>query len=291
MIKDFIKYLSYEKRYSEHTIKSYKTDIEQFCQFIVSHTDKKYTEDHKIIRLWIIKLDENGNSSRTINRKISSLKTYYKYLIKENIIKLNPLEKVNSPKVNKNLPQFVSEDDIKLLFTKITYPDDFKGIRDQLILELLYFTGIRLSELQNLQTKDIDFNAKSIKVQGKRQKERIIPISDNLIHLINIYIKRKKELSVETDQEYLFITDKGKKIYEKLIYRTVKNYLQQVTTINKKSPHILRHTFATHLLNKGADLNAIKELLGHANLSATQVYTHNTIDKLNQIYKQAHPRA
>ena len=291
MITNFLKYLKYEKRYSKHTIISYENDLMQFTSFCQKITDNKIIKDHKIIRSWIITLMEEKYSSRSINRKISSLKTYYKYLLKEKEIKTNPLEKIISPKNNKNIPQFIPEEDIEKLFLEEIFSTDFPGTRDRLIIELLYSTGIRLSELANLKISDIEFERKLIKVLGKRQKQRIIPITNLIIDILNKYLLLKNKLPVNSNMQYLLITNKGKKIYNKLIYRTVKKYLSLTTTVSKKSPHILRHTFATHLLNKGADLNAIKELLGHANLSATQVYTHNTYEKLNQIYKQAHPRA
>ena len=212
-------------------------------------------------------------------------------MLKEKKIKTNPLEKIISPKNNKNIPQFIPEEDIEKLFSEELFSNDFPGTRARLIIELLYSTGIRLSELANLKISDIEFERKLIKVTGKRQKQRIIPITNLIVEIINKYLLLKNKLPINCNMQYILITNKGKKIYDKLIYRTVKKYLTLITTVNKKSPHILRHTFATHLLNKGADLNAIKELLGHANLSATQIYTHNTYEKLNQIYKQAHPRA
>ena len=291
MVIKFLKYLKYEKRYSKHTFISYTNDLKQFHSFCKERTNNEIITDHKIIRSWIIQLMEENLSHRTINRKISTLKTFYKFLLKEGAIKINPLEKIISPKNNKNLPQFVPEDDMNKLFNSDIFPNDFSGIRDRLIIELLYSTGIRLSELQNLKITDIDFSRKLITVTGKGNKQRIIPVTDLIINVINQYLDAKNKLSIIYDKKYILITNKGKKIYEQLIYRTVTKYLQLVTTISKKSPHVLRHTFATHLLNQGADLNAIKELLGHSNLSATQVYTHNSYTKLNQIYKLAHPRA
>ncbi len=289
MTDKFFRYLETEKRYSKHTLLSYKTDLEQFFAF--ANNSQSIVEDFNTIRGWIIFLMENKNSTRTINRKISTLKTYYKYLMREGKIEKNPLDKIVSPKMDSKLPQFVPEEDLEHVFSDDIFGKDFAGLRDMLVVEMLYTTGIRLSELRNLKHADVDLSQKTIKVLGKRQKERIIPITNNLIQTITSYISEKEELPFEVEQKYLLITDKGKHIYEKKIYRIVNHYLSLVTTISKKSPHILRHSFATHLLNNGADLNAIKELLGHANLSATQVYTHNTFEKLNKIYNQAHPRA
>jgi len=289
MIDKFFRYLETEKRYSKHTLLSYKTDLEQFFAF--ANNSQSIVEDFNTIRSWIIFLMENENSTRTINRKISTLKTYYKYLMREGRIGKNPLDRIVSPKMDSKLPQFVPEDDLEHIFSDDIFGKDFAGQRDRLVVEMLYTTGIRLSELKNLKHADVDLSNKTIKVLGKRQKERIIPITDNLIQTLTSYISEKEKQPFAVEQKYLLITDKGKQIYEKKIYRIVNHYLSLVTTISKKSPHILRHSFATHLLNNGADLNAIKELLGHANLSATQVYTHNTFEKLNKIYNQAHPRA
>jgi len=245
-----------------------------------------------MIRSWIVSLVSNSISSRTINRKISTLKSYYKFLLKENIVKTNPMVKIISPKTNKNIPEFVAKEKMDILFDDIEFGNDFEGTRNRLIIELFYFTGMRLTELIELKDKDIDENNQRLKVLGKRNKERIIPFSNVLLDSIKNYrLAKDKILEGKESNNYLFITSKGKKIYEKLVYRVVNSYLGKVSTLKKKSPHVLRHTFATHMLNNGADLNAIKEILGHANLSATQVYTHNTVEKLKSIYKQAHPRA
>ncbi|RLD66466.1 MAG: integrase [Bacteroidetes bacterium] len=292
-IESYLKYLKFEKRYSSHTIRAYTDDLQQFKSFIQSHSElnvQSLTEiDHRLIRKWIIYLYNNNLSSRSINRKISSLKKFYKFLIQNQIIEINPLDKVILPKINKKLPKFIKQEEIANLFDKIDFPDSFEGIRDKLILELFYGSGMRLSELISLKERDINLSDLTIKVLGKRNKERIIPFPKYLTHSISEYIQIKNADNLNND--ILLVTSKGKKAYPKLIYRIVTKYLGLVTTNENKNPHILRHTYATHLLNNGADLNAIKELLGHANLSATQIYTHNTFKKLNKIYKLAHPRA
>lgn len=290
-ISEFCDYLSHQKRYSIHTVSAYKKDLEQFNQFLISDFDtNSFSEANShIVRSWIVQLIENDISPRSINRKISTLKSFYKYLLKNNEIEINPLLKVITPKTSKRLPVFVGESEITNLFTQIEFPNDYEGSRDNIILELFYATGIRLSELVNLQLNSIDYHNSTIKVIGKRNKERIIPFGNNLkLKIDNYLVERKK---IKNPDSQLFLTKVGKKIYPKLVYRVVKHYLSLVTTVSKKSPHVLRHTFATHMLNNGADLNSIKEILGHSNLSATQVYTHNTIEKLKNIHKQAHPKA
>jgi integrase/recombinase XerC len=292
-IESYLKYLQFEKRFSPHTIRAYTDDLHQFNSFVQLSTDSNNQDlaiiDHSIIRKWIIHLYNKNISSQSINRKISGLKKFYKYLVSEQTIEINPFDKIISPKASKKLPEFIKQSEIIKLFDQIKFADNFKGQRDKLILELLYGSGMRLSELINLKESDINSIDSTIKVLGKRNKERIIPLPEYLIELINKYIQVKN--SKLLDNDYLLVTEKGKKAYPKLIYRVVTGYLGLVSTNDSKSPHTLRHTYATHLLNNGADLNAIKELLGHANLSATQIYTHNTFKKLNRIYKQAHPRA
>ena len=289
MYKDlFLKYLQFEKRFSVNTIKSYENDLIQFTDFFGSDI---HLADDKIIRNWVVNLMEKDFSVLTVNRKISTLKTFYKFLLREGYIKSNPMDKVTAPKIKKKLPSFVDEKQMTILLDDYSFGEDFKGIRNRTIIEMFYNTGIRLSELIGLKHNSVDLVNKTIKVLGKRNKERIIPVHISFNKLLEQYT-RVKELEFGNYQnDYFFVTDKGNKLYEKFVYRIVNKYLNLVTTIEKKSPHILRHTFATHLLNHGADLNAIKELLGHANLSATQVYTHNTFEKLKTIYKQAHPRA
>jgi integrase/recombinase XerC len=284
----FITYLSSEKRFSEHTIKSYTTDLKQFTSFLSSEfqiIDEINEISFQIIRTWIASLLEKGINPRSVNRKISTLKTYFKFLIREGKLIENPMIKVVAPKSKKRLPVFVKEDQIASLLNEVQFEEGFVGQRNKLIIELFYVTGIRLSELINIKISDVDFNSQSIKVLGKRNKERIIPLSSTTINSLNNFIENNQK------NHFLFTNLDGMKLYTKLVYRLVNKYIAKISSVNKKSPHILRHTFATHMLNNGADINAIKELLGHANLSATQVYTHNTIEKLKTVYKQAHPRA
>lgn len=297
MEKDkFINYIQFEKRYSPHTVTAYRTDLEQFYEFL----DKQYgiscitDVNHSIIRSWVVFLLEKEISPRSINRKITTLKSYYKFLIKEGTIDQNPISKIITPRTSKRLPVFVEKEKMDILLDEIDFGEGFPALRDRLILEMFYATGIRLSELVNLKESDIDFHYSTIKVLGKRNKERLIPFSDKFGKLLKTYLHSRGEAinDVSTiSPVHVFITNAGRKIYPKMVYRIVTAYLGQVTTIEKKSPHVLRHTFATHLLNNGAELNAVKELLGHANLSATQVYTHLTIEKLKKIYQQAHPKA
>ncbi|HBF88427.1 MAG TPA: integrase [Bacteroidales bacterium] len=293
MYKDsFLNYLQYIKRYSDHTVKSYQIDLTQFISFCQENNVMDEAKaDYKLVRLWIVSLMESENSARSVNRKISTLRTYYKYLLKEKIVERSPLQKIIPPKSLKSLPSFIEEKSMNALLDNVSFTDDFEGVRNKLIIEMFYCTGARRFELINLLVKNINFQNSTIKVLGKRNKERIIPFNTELKNLIELYNLKRNELEVIENSEFLFLTKSGKKIYPELIYRVVKSYLSLVTTSEKKSPHVLRHTFATHMLNRGAELNAIKELLGHSNLAATEVYTHNTFEKLKQIYKQAHPRA
>lgn len=290
-ISDFCDFLQHQKRYSSHTVLAYQKDLKQFNQYILTEFEIDDFNQVKsvFIRSWIVSLIEEGISPRTINRKISSLKSFYKYLLKKNNVTTNPLLKIVTPKTSKRLPVFIGENEIYDLFNSIDFENTYEGIRDKLILELFYATGVRLSELIELTFNSIDLNNNTIKVLGKRNKERIIPFGENLKKLLIKYLETRKTFNLEND--YLFLTKNHKKLYPKLVYSMVNSYLSRVTTATKKSPHVLRHTFATHMLNNGADLNTIKEILGHANLSATQVYTHNTIEKLKNIHKQAHPKA
>ena len=290
-IDRFIEYIGFEKRFSAHTVKAYQSDLVQFYVYLRKEYQIESVKEvnQHIIRSWVVQLIEDNISSRTVNRKLSSLKSYFKYLKKEGYVELNPMQKVIAPKTSKRLPVFVEKDSMDLLLDEIDFGEGFEAARDRLILDLLYSTGMRLSELISIEISAIDLYNNSIKVLGKRNKERIIPLSPIVINSIRAYLILRKEETTEGD--FLFVTTTGKNIYAKLVYRIVNSYLSKVTTLNKKSPHVLRHTFATHMLNKGADLNAIKEILGHSSLSATQVYTHNTIDNLKSIYKTAHPKA
>jgi integrase/recombinase XerC len=289
---DFLQYIRYIKHYSSHTVLAYQKDLEQFFIFCSYSPDsEEVLIDHHQIRMWIIHLMETGHTARSTNRKISSLRSYFRFLLKEGVVKANPVTRVLTPKAGKKLPVFVNEQQMDNLLDQVSFGTDFTGIRNRLIIETFYQTGMRLTELINLGVHDIDFAQRSIKVLGKRNKERIIPLSPEYILLLQDYLAaRSKEIS-QSAEDRLFITRAGVRLYPRLVYRVVRHFLSLVTTSDKKSPHVLRHSFATHLLNRGADLNAIKELLGHANLSATEVYTHNTFEKLKSVYKQAHPRA
>lgn len=291
MAERFLQYLLTEKRFSKHTVNAYNSDINQFLEFLESNFEiNNHIEvNDKIVRSWLVQLSDQGLSARSINRKISSLKSLYKFELRSGRIKNNPAINIHGPKVEKRLPSFIEEKEMRSLFEKIEFEDSFKGIRDKLILEIFYQTGMRLSELRNLKVNDIDFSKKMLKVLGKRNKERLIPLHSQSLMYLSKYIKlRTKE--AKFSHSFLILNNKGEQAGKKFVYRTVNSYLSKVTTSTKKSPHVIRHTFATHMLNKGADLNTIKELLGHANLAATQVYTHNTINKLKTVYKQAHPK-
>ncbi|MDD3741848.1 MAG: tyrosine-type recombinase/integrase [Bacteroidales bacterium] len=296
-IEVFIKYLSYEKRYSEHTIKSYETDLIQFRNFVLSESesknlDKALIPDFNLIRKWMINLNNSGCTSVTINRKLSSIKSYIRFLKKEGIVFKDPFEKIISPKNKRRLPEFIQVAQMNKLDSIEFFSNDFSGLRDKFIIEMFYNTGMRLSELIELKHGDINLSGENVKVFGKRKKERIIPLNFYTINIYNKYCQLKNESGFSVDKNsYLFVTDKGNKMYGNFVYRKIVYYLGLVTGIDKKSPHVLRHTFATHMLNNGADLNVIKELLGHAGLAATQIYTHNSFEKIKNIYKRAHPRA
>jgi len=290
-IDNFLIYLQAEKRYALHTLKAYKNDLNQFHAFC-QNSGKEGMELHfKTIRSWVVHLMDCGYSSRTVHRKLTSLSSYCKYLIKEGHLESNPMDKVLKPKLNLRVPAFVEEGRMDHLLDDFEFGEDFTGIRNRLVLDLLYQTGMRRSELIGLGIGSINREERSLKVKGKRDKERIIPINGELVEAVEQYLVRREEVRNTLSGDRLILTQKGAPAYDKLIYRIVEKYLGLITTLDKKSPHVLRHTFATHMLNRGADLNAIKELLGHANLSATQVYTHNTYKKLKSIYNQAHPRA
>ncbi len=290
MIESFLRFAQYEKRYSAHTIKSYENDLNQLRNFIEDHIEIQDLSHHDI-RSWIIHLSENGTSPRSINRKLATLKSFYKFLLSREIISKNPTDRLKPLKTASRLPEFIKENEITHLLDHITFDDSFEGKRDQLILELLYGSGIRLSELIGLTKPQINFYDHSIKVLGKRNKERVIPINENLVKYIKTYNTVRDQFATNESSDFLLITKDGKPLYPMLVYRIVKKYLSLITTQSKKSPHVLRHTFATHLLNKGADLNSVKDLLGHSSLAATQVYTHNSLEKLKSVFEQAHPKA
>lgn len=291
VISDFENHILYEKRFSQHTVTAYINDIRQFQDFLNgSFTGVELTGvSFRHIRSWIVSMIDGKVQARSVNRKISALNSLFKYLVRNNIIKNNPAEKVVLPKVKKQLPYFVDEKSMSRLFDEADFGEGFTGIRNFLIILLFYMTGIRLSELISLQLSFVDFSSSTIKVLGKRNKERLIPVEKGLVSAIREYLSFRE--SVETAETTLFITNSGKKLYPKLVYRVVTSYIKLASPVEKRSPHVLRHTFATHLLNNGACLNAIKELLGHSNLAATQVYTHNSFEKLRSIYNNAHPRA
>ena len=288
----FINYLKYEKRYSHLTAIAYKKDLDQFEEFFVKTIGDFNVEEinDKTVRLWIIDLMDKGNTARTVNKKVSALKSFNKYLMRMEVLSENKLVNVIVPKIRKKLPQFVEEKQLIHLLDDGFFGVDFESLRDKLIISLLYGSGIRLSELMHLKDSDMFTSEYLIKVLGKRNKERIIPYPRSLNVLIEQY-KTERTRLFGSPVPFLLLTAKGEPAYEKLIYRAVSKYLTLVTTIDQKSPHVLRHTFATHLLDRGADLNAVKEMLGHANLSATQIYTHTSLDKIRKVYKQAHPRS
>lgn len=293
--QEFLNYIRQEKRYSGNTLKSYDTDLIQFQtylseQFQLNDLSKA---DHQMVRSWLVSMIEKGISARTINRKISCLKSFYKFLSRDGLINTNPMPRVISPKTGKNLPEFVKETDMDKLLQEISFEDDFEGIRNKSIILTFYLTGIRISELINIKITDIDMSGQQIKILGKRNKERMVPMPEHLKTTLSEYLDKRSGIPDSGPQAnpYLFITNRGKQTYQKLVYRIINKYLSYVSTNSKKSPHTLRHSFATIMLNKGAELNSIKEILGHSSLSATQVYTHNSIEKLIHIYKQAHPRA
>ena len=290
-IQDFIQYISLEKHYSNHTVTAYENDLNTFSRFLIEQFEITNMADvnRDMVRSWIIKLIEEGNANLTINRKLSTLKSFYNFLIKSGTVKTNPVKNINSLKIPSSLPHFLTKEKMNRYYDSKADISDFNTLRDFLVVDLLYTSGMRLSELINLKIDDINLNENTLKVTGKRNKERIIPFSNREKEYIIRY-EEMKRTTFAAENPFLVVTNKGKKAYPKFIYRLVENNLSGLTS-SKRSPHILRHTFATHMLNEGADLNTIKEILGHANLSATQVYTHNTIEQLKSIYNQAHPRA
>jgi len=292
MIDSFLKYLQFEKRVSRHTLLAYKTDLQQFSAFIQTTFAefKPEAADYGMIRSWIINLVEGKIEALSVNRKIACLRSFYKFLLRQECISKDPMLKIKGLKTKKQLPSFVKEGDMIALLDHSEFNGGFRSIREKLVLELFYATGIRLSELISLKENQIDLRNQTIKVIGKRNKERVIPFSKGIVPIINEYISiRNKEIEVK-DHGFLFVTDKGEPCYPMLIYRSIKTYLKN-TSSEKQSPHVLRHTYATHLLNKGAEINAVKDLLGHSSLAATQVYTHNSMEKLKKVFDQAHPKA
>ena len=292
-IQSFLDYLKFEKRYSGHTLISYETDLKDFFTFLKAtfgDTPLK-SISHTFIRSWLAHLKENGLQAKSINRKISTLKSFFKYHLKNGVIEETPMNKIITPRNSKRLPVFIKEVEIARLITSLQNTEDWKGLNVKMLITLFYVTGMRLSELINVKEKQVDSSKLQIKVLGKGNKERIIPLNIELIKMIQEY-KQLKKKEFENPEDYLLVTEKGKKMYSKYVYLLVKSHLsKELKTLDKKSPHVLRHSFATHLANNGADLNAVKELLGHSSLASTQIYTHNTIEKLKNVYKKAHPKS
>jgi integrase/recombinase XerC len=285
----FIEYLQFEKRYSKHTIISYQNDLEQFFQFLLSQYE---TADIKqitpsMVRTWLAELKGDEMTAKSINRKISTLKSFFKFQLRQGLVATSPMTTITSPKISKRLPSFVEEKHLDTLFNHVEFTDDWEGSTKKIVMQLLYNTGMRLSELISLKESQIDYSYKQIKVLGKGNKERIIPVNAELLNSLKQYADSKPEGSVEN----IFVSKKGKQLQPRYVYGFVRENLGLVTTVKKKSPHVLRHSFATHLMNNGAELNAVKELLGHSSLAATQIYTHNTIEKLKEVFAKAHPKA
>jgi integrase/recombinase XerC len=290
---DFLQHIRYEKRLSHHTLVAYENDLLQFTEFLQEHHHSVLPAqaDHLLIRAWIVYLVEDKLDKSTVNRKIATLRSFYGYLLRRQLIAIDPMQKIVALKMSKKLPTFVEEKPMATLLDDIEFPDDFIGLRDKLVLELLYGTGIRLSELTGLKPADVNLYDRTITVLGKRNKHRIVPLTPPLFELVEQYQQQKTIFfDGNADPSTLIVSDKGIAAYPMLIQRIVNKYLSLVTTLNKKSPHVLRHTFATHLLNRGADLNAIKDLLGHSSLAATQIYTHTSLDQLKKAHDQAHPK-
>lgn len=292
IIQPFLDFLKFEKRYSRHTILSYQNDLVSFFDYLTVQYGSYDLESlsHIYIRSWLASLKDEDLKARSINRKISTLKSFFRYQIKIGLLTKSPMLKIIAPKNERRLPQFVADKDLATLFNHVEFPDDWNGKTERLLLVLFYNTGMRLSELIQLKKSQVSHSSSTIKVLGKGNKERVIPVTNSVLNNIKSYLKERRESGLD-QADVLMVSSKGKALAPRQVYSIVKKYLSLVTTIEKRSPHVLRHSFATHLTNNGADLNAVKELLGHSSLAATQVYTHNTIEKLKNIYKQAHPKA
>jgi integrase/recombinase XerC len=293
MVEQFLRYLEFEKRYSAHTINAYENDLTAFFEFTANrfHLSDFRKADYKMIRGWITKLMDDKVSARSVQRKISALKAFYRYQLREGNIDANPTVKVILPKMSKRLTPFIPKSYMDEVFDDDNFTDTFSGFRDKMIMDMLYATGMRRMELVRLKESDVDLSNQTIKVVGKGNKMRHIPIPSGLKSHINEYRYMKNKEFGSSNSGSFLVTDTGKAVYEQFVYRKVRHYLSLLNKLEKRSPHVLRHTFATHLLDEGADINAVKELLGHSTLTATQIYTHNTIENLKTIYKQAHPRA
>ena len=291
LISKFLDYLTFQKRYSGHTITAYRNDLNSFADSIEAffELDDALVITRRMISSFIADLAESGITARSINRKLSSIQSFYGFLMKEGLLDSNPAKSIQRPKTSSHLPSVMRSDQVKELFNPELFGNDFEGMRNYAMLSVLYACGLRRDELINLKLSDIDFHSGQLKVLGKRNKERIIPIAEELIQVLKKYIDERNALA--NSEPYVFLTIKAQKIYPSLVYDIVKNYLSKVTTMEKRSPHVLRHTFATHLLNEGANLQSIKELLGHSSLATTQVYTHTSLEKLKDVYNHAHPRS
>jgi integrase/recombinase XerC len=289
--ESFLQYIRTEKRYSRHTVTAYKNDLDQFVTWLEEGRPGAglVSVARSDVRGWMVSLLEGGATPGTVHRKMSALRTLFRYMRKHGLISADPVAGLHLPRKPKQLPVFVAEEALEKLLDEFSFGDNFSGVRDRTVVEFLYLTGMRRSELISLRDTDVDLSAGQVRVTGKRDKQRVIPLAAGFIKSLKSYLTLREEKGFSGG--WFFVTDKGNKMYDRAVYNIVNRYLAMVTTIEKKSPHVLRHTFATHMLNRGADLNSIKELLGHASLSATQVYTHNTFEQLKKIYKQAHPRA
>ena len=296
MIEGFLNYLTHERAYSLHTVKGYESDLREFGAYLANTENvlELADVDADLIRRWAVKLMEGGCKATSVNRKLSALRTFYKYLLRQGEIEVSPMQNVRGPKKKKPLPQFVREADMDRLLDDALRDDSWQGVRERVIIQLFYETGIRLSELVGLDEEDVDFARKAIKVMGKRNKQRVVPLGDGLVQSLKVYIEKKSEefgCSSVLNPQPLFVTDKGTRVYPGWVYLLVRRNLSQVVTLKKRSPHVLRHTFATAMLNNSADLEAVKELMGHESVSTTQIYTHTTFEELKKVYSQAHPRA
>ncbi len=292
MIDSFLNYLRFEKRFSPHTVLSYQNDLSQYERYLKeTYEEETSAASYSMVRSWIVSLVEKELDALSVNRKIACLRSYYKFLLRQEIIQKDPMIKIRVLKTKKKLPHFVKEPDMASLLDQPSFAENHDGWRERLILELLYGTGMRLSELINLKENQVNLRERTIRVLGKRNKERVIPFSDSLVSVVQGYLKvRNKEVAV-SDHGCLIVNSTGGKCYPMLVYRVVTKHLGEFSSVEKKSPHVLRHTYATHLLNKGAEINAVKDLLGHSSLAATQVYTHNSMEKLKKVFDQAHPKA
>ncbi|MFT3681413.1 MAG: tyrosine-type recombinase/integrase [Ferruginibacter sp.] len=292
LVKSFLSYLQFQKRYSQHTVISYHNDLRSFFEYIqIQFGDTALADiSTSFVRSWLASLKDEGMESKSINRKISALKSFYKYQLIQGVVAKSPMSAIISPKVKKRLPQFVNEKDMVQLFAETSFPDTWEGKTRRLILEIFYATGMRRAELVNLKETQVDQGNCTIKVLGKGNKERVLPVNKELMSHLESYMADKRRELEHFDTQVVLVNEKGKKLDPRRVYTVVKESLSSVTTVEKKSPHVLRHTFATHLMNNGADLNAVKELLGHSSLAATQIYTHNTIEKLKEVYQKAHPK-